>query len=127
MSRKQQLHRPGPQPGPSADDTEITRAWTLGEPTDLARVIYATAGELYEAAGLERVRLRLVGVRRENLGPADRTPRQLTLDDPGSGWHEAERAVDRVIGRFGAGAVRPATLVRPDDAGDGRGRRGGRR
>jgi DNA polymerase-4 len=109
-----------------ADFKTITRARTLGDPTDLARVIYATACELYETAGLERVRLRLVGVRVENLGPADRTPRQLTLDEPETGWHEAERAVDKVVGRFGRGAVRPATLVRPDEH-DERGTRGGRR
>ncbi|MCW2889183.1 MAG: polymerase [Streptosporangiaceae bacterium] len=110
-----------------ADFKTITRARTLGEPTDLARVIYATACELYETAGLERVRLRLVGVRVENLGPADRTPRQLTLDEPENGWHEAERVMDKVVGRFGRGAVRPATLVRPDDAYDDHGTRGGRR
>jgi nucleotidyltransferase/DNA polymerase involved in DNA repair len=110
-----------------ADFKTITRARTLGEPTDLARVIYATACELYEAAGLERVRLRLVGVRVENLGPADRTPRQLALDEPENGWYQAERAMDKVVGRFGRGAVRPASLVRPQDPSDERGTRGGRR
>ncbi|MCW2912367.1 MAG: DNA-directed polymerase [Actinomycetia bacterium] len=110
-----------------ADFKTITRARTLGEPTDLTRVIYATACELYEAAGLERVRLRLVGVRVENLGQADRTPRQLALGEPESGWQEAERAMDKAVGRFGKGAVRPATLVRPDGACDDGETRGGRR
>jgi nucleotidyltransferase/DNA polymerase involved in DNA repair len=112
-----------------ADFTTITRARTLRDHTDLAHVIYATACALYEAAGLDRVRLRLVGVRVEGLAPADETPHQLTLDEPEIGWHEAERAVDRVTRRFGRGAVRPAALVQPvegkntsdlSDKGDGR-------
>ena len=96
----------------------ITRSRTLAEPTDLSRVIYATARDLYEAAGLDRVRLRLVGVRVENLTPADQTSRQLALGDRETGWHEVERAVDQVARRFGKGAVRPAALVQPADAGD---------
>lgn len=96
----------------------ITRSRTLAEPTDLSRVIYATARDLYEAAGLDRVRLRLVGVRVENLTPADQTSRQLALGDRETGWHEVERAVDQVARRFGKGAVRPAALVKPADAGD---------
>jgi nucleotidyltransferase/DNA polymerase involved in DNA repair len=101
-----------------ADFTTITRARTLRDHTDLAHVIYTTACALYEAAGLERVRLRLVGVRVEGLAPADETPHQLTLDEPEIGWREAERAVDRVAKRFGRGAVRPAALVRPDEGKD---------
>jgi DNA polymerase-4 len=101
-----------------ADFTTITRARTLQNPTDLANVIYAIACELYESAGLERVRLRLVGVRVTNLTPAEETPHQLTLGEPDTGWREAERAVDRVARRFGRGAVRPAALLRPDEAKD---------
>ncbi|WUH96373.1 DNA polymerase IV [Spirillospora sp. NBC_00431] len=107
----------------------ITRARTLAEPTDLARVIYVTARELYEGAGLERVRLRLVGVRVENLGPAGAAPRQLAFDEPERGWREAERAMDQVAHRFGRGAVRPAALVRRahGDERDGRDGRDGTR
>jgi DNA polymerase-4 len=36
---------------------------------------------------------------------------QLALDDKPTGWREAERAMDRITQRFGAGAVRPAVLV----------------
>jgi DNA polymerase-4 len=104
----------------------MTRSRTLEEPTDLSRVIYATAVQLYEAAGLDRVRLRLVGVRVENLAPAGQTSRQLALGDPEAGWHEVERAVDQVARKFGRGAVRPAALVRPVDGRDERDRREGR-
>lgn len=108
----------------------ITRARTLREPTDLTRVIYVTACGLYEGAGLDRVRLRLVGVRVENLGPAGEAPRQLAFDEPETGWREAERAMDQVASRFGRGAVRPAALVRRaddcdrSDGGDRRDERG---
>ncbi|WP_433325034.1 DNA polymerase IV [Spirillospora sp. CA-294931] len=95
----------------------ITRARTLPEATDLARVIYVTACELYAASGLDRVRLRLVGVRVENLGPSGEAPRQLAIDEPESGWREAERAMDQVAHRFGSGAVRPAALVRRAESG----------
>ncbi|HLV71672.1 MAG TPA: DNA polymerase IV [Vulgatibacteraceae bacterium] len=109
-----------------ADFTTITRARTLDEPTDLARVIYVTARALYEGAGLDGVRLRLVGVRVENLGPAGEAPRQLAFDEPERGWREAERAMDQVAHRFGRGAVRPAALV-PRADGDGRDGRDGTR
>ncbi len=43
-------------------------------PPTSARDIYATARELYDALGLQRARLRLVGVRVEGLLDADRRP-----------------------------------------------------
>jgi DNA polymerase-4 len=96
-----------------ADFTTITRSRTLGEPTDVARVVYGCARDLFLRLGLERARLRLVGVRVEGLGPATSGHRQLALDERPQGWREAERAVDLASARFGTGAVRPATLV-PD-------------
>ncbi|MEV4798875.1 DNA polymerase IV [Nonomuraea sp. NPDC049421] len=95
-----------------ADFTTISRSRTLREPTDVAQVIYATACELYEAAGLQRVRLRLVGVRMENLRPVGEATRQLSLGEKETGWREAEQAMDRAIRRFGPDAVLPASLVR---------------
>lgn len=96
-----------------ADFTTISRARTLPEATDVAKVVYDTALGLYEALGLERARIRLVGVRLEQLRPADTEPRQLLLGERDQGWREAEQAVDRAAQRFGAGAVRPAALVDP--------------
>ncbi len=94
-----------------ADFTTITRSRTLADPTDVARVVYATARGLYDALGLERARIRLVGVRVEGLGRTEVTPQQLSLDPTGNDWRAAERAVDRAVRRFGAGTVRPASLV----------------
>lgn len=95
-----------------ADFTTINRSRTLREPTDVAQAIYATACELFEAAGLERVRLRLVGVRMENLRPAGEATHQLGLGERETGWREAEQAMDMAIRRFGPDAVLPASLVR---------------
>jgi DNA polymerase-4 len=96
-----------------ADFTTITRARTLPEATDVGRTVYETALGLYEALGLQRARLRLVGVRVEGIVDAATSPRQLLLGERDSGWREAEQAVDRAARRFGAGAVRPAALVDP--------------
>jgi DNA polymerase-4 len=98
-----------------ADFTTITRSRTLPEATDVARVVYDTAVGLYDALGLERARLRLVGVRVEQLRPASEQPHQLLLGERDQGWREAEQAVDRAARRFGPGAVRPAALVRTRD------------
>jgi DNA polymerase IV len=95
-----------------ADFTTITRARTLRDPTDVSRDIYATARSLFDALGLQRARIRLVGVRVEGLVDAQGAPIQGTLDEPNHGWRDADRAVDRASARFGAGAVRPAALVR---------------
>jgi DNA polymerase-4 len=94
----------------------LTRSRTLPYPTDVAREIYTTACSLFEVSGLDHgARLRLVGVRVSGLVPAAGANTQLTFDDRPIGWREAERAVDRIARRFGAGAVRPAALVADAD------------
>jgi len=103
-----------------ADFTTITRSRTLRLPTDTGREVYDTARQLFEALGLQRARLRLVGVRAEALVPAERAARQLALGERENGWREAEQAVDRASRRYGAGVVRPATLIEapgPDNPG----------
>jgi DNA polymerase IV len=97
-----------------ADFTTITRSRTLGVPTDASQEIYATARSLYQALRLDRPRIRLVGVRAEGIAVAGESARQLELGAREHGWQDADRAVDRATRRFGAGAVRPATLVRRD-------------
>jgi DNA polymerase-4 len=95
-----------------ANFTTITRSRTLPEPTDVAQTIYTTACTLYGAAGLDsRARLRLVGVRTSGLVPASRAATQLAFGERQAGWRDAERALDRISGRFGADTVRPAALV----------------
>ncbi len=106
-----------------ADFTTITRAKTLRHHTDVSRDIYATARELYDRLGLQRARIRLVGVRLEGLVPTETAPIQARLDEPEKGWRDADRAVDRASARFGAGSVRPASLMRDPTSGSHRGTR----
>ena len=101
-----------------ADFTTITRAKTLPEATDVGRVVYDTAVGLYDALGLQRARIRLVGVRVEGIADATEQVHQLQLGEREHGWRDAEQAVDRAARRFGAGAVRPATLVRTSSDAD---------
>jgi DNA polymerase IV len=100
-----------------ADFTTITRSRTLPEATDVAAVLYGTARMLYEALGLDRARLRLVGVRVEQLVISETAPHQLLLGERSRGRREVEQAADRAALRFGTGAVRPATLVGGDHPG----------
>lgn len=101
-----------------SDFTTITRSRTLTSPTDVAQEVYAVARGLYQALGLQRTRLRLVGVRMEQLGPRTQQSRQLTLDEPDQGWREAEAAIDAATARFGQDAVRPARLLGQDQGRD---------
>ena len=94
-----------------ADFTTITRSRTLPEATDVTQEIYRTATSLYDGLGLQRARLRLVGVRAEGLVPRQTVQRQLVLGESEHGWSDADRAVDRATRRFGAAAVRPASLL----------------
>jgi DNA polymerase-4 len=95
-----------------ADFTELTRSATLPTATDVTDEIYAGAVRLYERLGLDRARIRRVGVRVEGLLGADRAFRQPRLTDPERGWREAEQAIDAAVGRFGPAAVQRAVLTR---------------
>ncbi len=94
-----------------ADFTTLTRSRTLGDATDVTGEIHATAAALYDALGLQRARIRLVGVRVEGLLPRERVQRQLVLGARPRGWEEVDRASDAAALRFGGAAVRPATLL----------------
>jgi DNA polymerase IV len=95
-----------------ADFSTVTRSRTVGQPTDVAKVIYTTAVALLEALGRTGP-LRLVGVRAEGLSRATDTPHQLTIAGDDEEWRAAEEVVDRAAARFGSGALRPAALVEP--------------
>jgi DNA polymerase IV len=101
-----------------ADFTTITRSRTLPEPTSETQRIYSTACALYASSGLSgQARLRLVGVRATGLVRAASASTQLALGEDGASWREAESALDKITGRFGPDAVRPATLVDRGDRG----------
>jgi DNA polymerase-4 len=107
-----------------ADFRTVTRVRTLPSWTASSAEIYETAAELYRGLGLDRPRIRLVGVKAEGLRGAAAVPEQLALDLAGADGQEqaadsrptpprsrAELAADAARARFGAGAVRPGTLV----------------
>jgi DNA polymerase IV len=97
-----------------ADFTTVTRVRTLAEPTDAAATVYAEALQLYRALRLDKPRIRLVGVKAENLRPAGEAT-QLALDLTGSTRAAAspDQAIDALVARFGESVVRPASLLGP--------------
>ena len=103
-----------------SDFSTISRSRTLSHPTDVGKEIYDTARGLYDALGLQRVRIRLVGIRVEGLAGAEGAPAQLLLGEPEHGRRDAEVAIDGLRARFGDAAVRSARLVDPirKDSGD---------
>ncbi len=96
-----------------SDFTTITRARTLHDTTQVTPEIYSTAADLFVGLGLQRARIRLVGVRVENLVDSAAATRQMVLGERAHGWEDAEKAVDRAVNRFGGSAVRRATLLEP--------------
>jgi DNA polymerase IV len=106
-----------------ADFTTITRVRTLPAWTDETATIYTVACELYDGLGLDRPRIRLVGVKCENLREAGTVGEQLSFDDlvaaDGSPARQTERATDAVVDaarqRFGSAAIGFATLLRRPD------------
>lgn len=93
------------------DFTTITRSKTLTGFTHSTQEINQVARQLYRNLGLQRARIRLLGVRAENLQPAQIASFQPTLDQPELGWEEADQAVDKARARFGQAALRRARLL----------------
>ncbi len=93
------------------DFVTLTRSRTLEEPTDVTQEVFAGIASLLDALGTLRAPLRLVGVRLEGLVSVGSVQRQGVLGERDHGWSEADRAVDRAVGRFGSAAVRPASLL----------------
>ena len=92
-----------------ADFTTITRSRTLPEATDVTREIHQTATRLYDALGLQRARVRLVGVRVEGLVAARDRP------TPAVAGRTRARLVRR---RPGGGPGDPAFRVRRGPSGE---------
>jgi len=92
----------------------VTRSRTLAEATNVGRRIYEEAAASFDVLAARGIRVRLIGVRVEQLGDGDGAG--LGLWDPDDDWRGAELAVDEVTARFGRGSVRPASLLGPSQA-----------
>ncbi|MGV8908883.1 MAG: DNA polymerase IV [Propionicimonas sp.] len=97
-----------------ADFTTISRSSTLASPTDITDEVYDAAIASLAKLGLQRARIRRVGVRVTGLVDRETAYLQPTLDSPEHGWRDVEQAADKVIQRFGPKAVRRAVLTRKD-------------
>ncbi|WP_280889718.1 ImpB/MucB/SamB family protein [Streptomyces sp. LBL] len=94
-----------------ADRSSTTRAHTLPEPTNHSPALATAALSLLAGLGLQRARVRAFVIRADNLLPADRAYRQLSLDPGDARARAAEAAADRARRRFGPEAIRPAALA----------------
>lgn len=98
-----------------ADFKTITRVRTVPSPTDSTNTIYETALELYRGLALDRPRIRLVGVKCENLRGAGALPEQLLLDDDSAGRQSRHRATEAVLdaarAKFGSSALAYGALL----------------
>ena len=116
-----------------ADFSTVTRVRTLPTWTDSTSAVYSVAAELFAGLALDRPRIRLVGVRCENLLDAGAVVQQLSFDDliadrvspidqpPATRQRHATRASDTVLdaarAKFGGGVLGFASLLRqPSDA-----------
>lgn len=101
------------------DFEQLTRRSTLPRPTDDAGELYRSIREDLGRVGLDRP-VRLTGVTVSGFHGEEAGPAQLGLFGETSGHEPPEgtgkrdalnAALDELAGRFGEGAVRPATLV----------------
>ncbi len=97
------------------DFSTITRSQTIKGYTNTTQEINSIAKGLYQKLGLQRARIRLVGVRVEGLHSSVGAAIQPTLDAPEHGWPQADQAIDKARERFGDQAVKPARLVSQSD------------
>ncbi|MET9802681.1 hypothetical protein [Streptomyces sp. NPDC006368] len=94
-----------------ADRTSTIRTRTLREPSAHSADLAALAYALHEALGLQRARVRGVGLRAEGLMPAERAAHQLSLDPADEKARRLEAVADRARARFGPGVIGPGSLA----------------
>jgi DNA polymerase-4 len=92
-----------------ADFRTLTRSHT-GDPTQDGLELYRRVAALLARETLAQP-VRLIGVSASALGP-EQTGQLGLLGDDVVRRERLARAVDRITGRFGADAIRPAALVR---------------
>ena len=99
------------------DFRTVTRRVTLDEPTDLAEVLHAKVSDLLKKELKAGARVRLVGVGASGLTEGGYQLSLFGQDD--ARLHRLSEAVDRIRGRYGADAIKRASLLdRKRDRGD---------
>ncbi|MER7108954.1 DNA polymerase Y family protein [Streptomyces sp. NPDC000229] len=94
-----------------ADRTATLRTRTLREPTAHTAALADTAYAMHEALGLQRARVRSIGLRAEGLMPAEKAAHQLSLDPADDKARRIEAVADQARARFGPGAIVPGSLA----------------
>jgi DNA polymerase-4 len=101
-----------------ANFQSVSRSITPTEPTQTGREILALVLDLLNEFDPRAMPIRLLSVRASNLVDVGGSPLTLWSDAEEAGldaWHDAEVAIDDVSTKFGADAVRPASLIRRGD------------
>ncbi|WP_329165222.1 hypothetical protein OG709_06635 [Streptomyces sp. NBC_01267] len=94
-----------------ADRSTTTRSRTLREPTAHSAALTEAAYAIHDALGLQRARVRGIGLRAEGLTPVAHSAHQLTFDPADDKARRVEAVADRARARFGPGAIVPGTLA----------------
>ncbi|WP_417218922.1 DNA polymerase IV [Arthrobacter sp.] len=94
------------------DFTTTTRSRRLVQPTNSAQAIREAAEGLLDGLGPRPQKVRLIGVRVEQLSDAG-AGFQMSFERRDGNWRQAEEAMDLVRQRFPSGLLRPATLMPP--------------
>ena len=96
-----------------SDFKQVTRAETQSSATDEARDIYQAACRLLEETGVGLRPVRLLGISLSKLtmeGEEKQASFLADLEGPAKG-RELDRAVDKIMDKFGDKAILPATLL----------------
>jgi DNA polymerase IV len=105
-----------------SDHTDISRSQSLPRATDRTHELTEVARALLHAMRLERVRVRLIGLRLSGLGRPEQVAQLSLLDDggdpvgdagavPGERWEALDRAADAIVARFGSSGMSFAALL----------------
>lgn len=89
----------------------LTRSRTLGHTTDTGQDVFEIAKELWQKLDLYGYRIRLLGVKCDQLHRVEDHFAQPQLGDRDVGRREAEHAVDAIRAKFGKNIVQPGTLL----------------
>jgi len=100
-----------------ADFRTVTRVRTVADWVDSTAALHEIALDLYRGLDLDRPRIRLVGVKAEQFRDVADTPRQLTLDEVDPVATGVDGVADAAQARYGAAALRPATLIQGPERG----------